>query len=575
MENKQDLEDFLLEHRDYFINEISENFQLDDYILQRFQEILNWTCLSENKNLEWSVRLISRFLKKWNWSNLSYNSKIYSNFEILKTYLNNLSPRLFRDFENKLPITDFYLEFKNPKEKESEKTFNDYVTRKIIQSQKPLKQDFLEKNKERLSWFALSYSNELPWSIELINRFKEKFHWPTLSNNPYLPLTEKLIDRFISRWMWYDYKVEKPNFFDYKPTGLQYNESFPWSDEMIEKYKDFLDWGDLSNSSKIIWSEEKIEKYQQYIVWWNFSLNENFKWTEDFINKYSEKLEWQYLRMNKAIPWNFKIIESNFVSISDSFITQDLYSNHEPTEFGIKKYYYEVVLKLKDFNFTIEEIDNNIKFISFRDLTNNLSFPWNKDLIKKYFNYIKKENCLNNLTNHTNIIWDNEMIMDYYDQINDFNQIIKNKKNNVEFTYELLIFFANEQEYWLEDIKNRKDINKYNIKWHFILSNYSWSLKELKTFHHLIDWDFIRRNVYVKWDIELISYCKPYFYMIKKFNHYKTYGHYDIDHSTQIEKYWTYGTFFPSDFFEENIKPQLDLEIIERTLLKIEEEKND
>ena len=54
----------------------------------RYKNFWNWSNLSENKKLPWSIDLIKLFEKKWDWQLLCYNESIPWTRELIITYQN-------------------------------------------------------------------------------------------------------------------------------------------------------------------------------------------------------------------------------------------------------------------------------------------------------------------------------------------------------------------------------------------------------------------------------------------------------------------------------------------------------
>ena len=69
--------------------------------------------------------------------------------------------------------------------------------------------------------------------------------------------------------------------------------------QLIEKYKDYWNWRWLTYNDSIQWTEELILKYEDFLAWWdpNDSMgsgiqdHESFPWSMEIINQYKEKIE--------------------------------------------------------------------------------------------------------------------------------------------------------------------------------------------------------------------------------------------------------------------------------------------
>src|SRR4051794_22582928 len=73
------------------------------------------------------------------------------------------------------------------------------------------------------------------------------------------------------------------------------------TEELLEKYKDCLDWKDISSNEKIPWSEALISIYENNIDWKAISKNTRIKWSPALIEKYSSRLDWPQLSKNPGL----------------------------------------------------------------------------------------------------------------------------------------------------------------------------------------------------------------------------------------------------------------------------------
>lgn len=86
-----------------------------------------------------------------------------------------------------------------------------------------------------------------------------------------------------------NFAVENMNFFIgmiccYHPLNI----------ELIEKYKEELNWLLLSYNKSLPWSPELIEKYKDKWNWADLSGNKSLPWTTELIDKYKNKWDWRY-----------------------------------------------------------------------------------------------------------------------------------------------------------------------------------------------------------------------------------------------------------------------------------------
>src|SRR5690554_365683 len=103
------------------------------------------------------------------------------------------------------------------------------------QNRKLVKEIFLKNPSFFIEYISLYY----PLSEEALDRYSEKLErrqWHLLSQNESLPWSENLIERFKDKWYWGDNLIR----------GLSKSEALPWSESFIEKFEDKWDWRSLS-----------------------------------------------------------------------------------------------------------------------------------------------------------------------------------------------------------------------------------------------------------------------------------------------------------------------------------------
>ncbi|SVB55104.1 uncharacterized protein METZ01_LOCUS207958 [marine metagenome] len=109
--------------------------------------------------------------------------------------------------------------------------------------------EFLARNKSAAEFFInhiSEYSNIL--DMNFIDQHANKLHWFYLSKNKSLPWSEALIERYKDKWRWGEY-------------GLSFNKSLPWSEALIERYADKWDWLYLTSATRKVfnsWTKQEI-----------------------------------------------------------------------------------------------------------------------------------------------------------------------------------------------------------------------------------------------------------------------------------------------------------------------------
>jgi hypothetical protein len=130
------------------------------------------------------------------------------------------------------------------------------------------------------------------------------------------------------------------------------SEYFAWSEAMLEKYQDKVNWDEVSNNRNIRWTLPMIQKFQKKINWDKFSeyADENVL-TEPIIDAFKERWNWHELSGNRELPLTNDLLEKyadklDWEQIIDSY-GHDIYDKHA-IEFYEKFKDYIPVSKLQN-----------------------------------------------------------------------------------------------------------------------------------------------------------------------------------------------------------------------------------
>ena len=86
--------------------------------------------------------------------------------------------------------------------------------------------------------------------------------------------------------------------------------NFNWSETLLEKYQDKVNWDEISENRNIRWTTPMILKFQKKINWDKFSDNadENML-TEGIIEAFKDKWNWRNLSNNGNVPMTDELLE--------------------------------------------------------------------------------------------------------------------------------------------------------------------------------------------------------------------------------------------------------------------------
>lgn len=128
--------------------------------------------------------------------------------------------------------------------------------------------------------------------------------------------------------------------------------NFSWTEAMLEKYQDKVNWDEVSENRNICWTLPMIQKFQKKINWDRFSeyADENVL-IEPIIEAFKERWNWHELSGNNNLPLTYGLLEKyadrwDWERIIDSY-GHEIYDK-EAIEFYEKFKDYIPVFKLQN-----------------------------------------------------------------------------------------------------------------------------------------------------------------------------------------------------------------------------------
>lgn len=88
---------------------------------------------------------------------------------------------------------------------------------------------------------------------------------------------------------------------------------FNWSETLLEKYQDKVDWNEISRNRNILWTIPMIQKFKNRINWDTFSEYfvkiEGEMVTENIIETFKDKWNWHELSQNSDVSLSFELLD--------------------------------------------------------------------------------------------------------------------------------------------------------------------------------------------------------------------------------------------------------------------------
>lgn len=131
---------------------------------------------------------------------------------------------------------------------------------------------------------------------ELVSRMMDEAAWKELSKE--FPWTEQLLEKYV-------------NYVDWKEVSK--NNDVVWTKSLLEKFKHRLDWHELtSNNSALLFTEDNIEACKDFWDWNVLSDKSCIDMTHELLVKYADRWNWNYIidrYHDECITFNEEFLE--------------------------------------------------------------------------------------------------------------------------------------------------------------------------------------------------------------------------------------------------------------------------
>ena len=78
---------------------------------------------------------------------------------------------------------------------------------------------------------------------------------------------------------------------------------YPWSEALLEKYKDKVDWEEISRNDNLQWTIPMLEKYKNRLNWQTLSqTRQDSLLSPEIVDKFRDRWDWKELSENSRLP---------------------------------------------------------------------------------------------------------------------------------------------------------------------------------------------------------------------------------------------------------------------------------
>ena len=168
--------------------------------------------------------------------------------------------------------------------------------------------------------------------------------------------------------------------------------------EHFETLRERALWDKLSSELK--WTEELLSKYADKVDWETISSNEKVLWTESLIRRFANKLNWRYLSRNDALSlkspeivhpfalyWDwgektrFTAWTPDFIEKMKDYLDWEVlfeHASYEQQELLLQKYFqYISLLEMEDSSYLSRTIFDEYVEHNWQDRANEILNPTN------------------------------------------------------------------------------------------------------------------------------------------------------------------------------------------------------
>ena len=104
--------------------------------------------------------------------------------------------------------------------------------------------------------------------------------------------------------------MEKTNLYDGLMAQMIEEEAwkkisgdYPWSEALLEKYKDKLDWEEVSSNYNMEWTVSMLEKFKSRLDWKQLSsTRQKSLLVPDVVERFKDRWDWKELSENSNLP---------------------------------------------------------------------------------------------------------------------------------------------------------------------------------------------------------------------------------------------------------------------------------
>ena len=86
------------------------------------------------------------------------------------------------------------------------------------------------------------------------------------------------------------------------------SKDFPWTEQLLEKYMNYVDWKEISRNYNVVWTKSLLEKIKHRLDWHELTSNSStLLFTEDNIETFKDCWDWEVLSDKSCIDMTHEV----------------------------------------------------------------------------------------------------------------------------------------------------------------------------------------------------------------------------------------------------------------------------
>lgn len=130
------------------------------------------------------------------------------------------------------------------------------------------------------------------------------------------------------------------------------SKKFTWSEQLLEKYQDKVDWEEISSNTEVLWTTSLLERFKKRLNWSKLSEMDRAAhyFTTQNLEQFKDYWDWHKLSKNESFIPTFELLEKYADKWDWEKIINRGYIHYKPEDFIMHFEKYIPINKLQNSN---------------------------------------------------------------------------------------------------------------------------------------------------------------------------------------------------------------------------------